>query len=152
MIFEHVDFVYPDGEEAVLKDISFSAKSGETVAFIGSTGSGKSSLIQLIPRFYDRASGNIYIDGQKIEDLDINALRSKIGFVPQKAHLFSGTIEENIRFGKPDATMDEIIHAAKIAQAYDFIMENHISSRNRSLKEQPMSPAVRNSVCRSPVL
>ena len=123
VIFEHVDFVYPDGEEAVLKDISFSAKSGETVAFIGSTGSGKSSLIQLIPRFYDRASGNIYIDGQKIEDLDINALRSKIGFVPQKAHLFSGTIEENIRFGKPDATMDEIIHAAKIAQAYDFIME-----------------------------
>ena len=122
-IGEHVDFVYPDGEEAVLKDISFSAKSGETVAFIGSTGSGKSSLIQLIPRFYDRASGNIYIDGQKIEDLDINALRSKIGFVPQKAHLFSGTIEENIRFGKPDATMDEIIHAAKIAQAYDFIME-----------------------------
>lgn len=113
VIFEHVDFVYPDGEEAVLKDISFSAKSGETVAFIGSTGSGKSSLIQLIPRFYDRASGNIYIDGQKIEDLDINALRSKIGFVPQKAHLFSGTIEENIRFGKPDATMDEIIHAAK---------------------------------------
>ena len=93
VIFEHVDFVYPDGEEAVLKDISFSAKSGETVAFIGSTGSGKSSLIQLIPRFYDRASGNIYIDGQKIEDLDINALRSKIGFVPQKAHLFSGTIE-----------------------------------------------------------
>lgn len=123
VIFEHVDFVYPDGEEAVLKDISFSAKSGETVAFIGSTGSGKSSLIQLIPRFYDRASGNIYIDGQKIEDLDINTLRSKIGFVPQKAHLFSGTIEENIRFGKPDATMDEIIHAAKIAQAYDFIME-----------------------------
>lgn len=108
VIFEHVDFVYPDGEEAVLKDISFS---------------GKSSLIQLIPRFYDRASGNIYIDGQKIEDLDINTLRSKIGFVPQKAHLFSGTIEENIRFGKPDATMDEIIHAAKIAQAYDFIME-----------------------------
>lgn len=98
VIFEHVDFVYPDGEEAVLKDISFSAKSGETVAFIGSTGSGKSSLIQLIPRFYDRASGNIYIDGQKIEDLDINALRSKIGFVPQKAHLFSGTIEEKVIF------------------------------------------------------
>ena len=105
------------------KYISFSAKRGETVAFIGSTGSGKSSLIQLIPRFYDRTSGNIYIDGIPIEDLDIDTLRNKIGFVPQKAHLFSGTIEENIRFGKPDATMEEIIHAAKIAQAYDFIME-----------------------------
>lgn len=123
VVFDHVDFVYPDGEEAVLKDISFSARSGETVAFIGSTGSGKSSLIQLIPRFYDRTSGNIYIDGEKIEDLDIDLLRSKIGFVPQKAHLFSGTIEENIRVGKSDATMEEIIHAAKIAQAYDFIME-----------------------------
>ena len=94
VIFEHVDFVYPDGEEAVLKDISFSAKSGETVAFIGSTGSGKSSLIQLIPRFYDRASGNIYIDGQKIEDLDINALRSKIGFVLEKPHQFQEQIVE----------------------------------------------------------
>ena len=123
VVFEHVDFVYPDGDEAVLKDISFSAKRGETVAFIGSTGSGKSSLIQLIPRFYDRTSGNIYIDGIPIEDLDIDTLRNKIGFVPQKAHLFSGTIEENIRFGKPDATMEEIIQAAKIAQAYDFIME-----------------------------
>ena len=121
VIFEHVDFVYPDGEEAVLKDISFSAKSGETVAFIGSTGSGKSSLIQLIPRFYDRASGNIYIDGQKIEDLDINALRSKIGFVPQKASLFEGSLRDNMKWGKEDATDEEIYQALDIAQAREFV-------------------------------
>ena len=93
------------------------------MAFIGSTGSGKSTLIHLIPRFYDVASGKIYIDGQDISTMDLARLRDKIGFVPQKANLFSGTIADNIRFGKPDATMDEVIHAAKVAQAYDFIME-----------------------------
>ena len=123
IVFDHVDFVYPDGDEAVLKDISFTASQGETVAFIGSTGSGKSTLIHLIPRFYDVASGKIYIDGQDISSMDLARLRDKIGFVPQKANLFSGTIADNIRFGKPDATMDEVIHAAKVAQAYDFIME-----------------------------
>ncbi len=123
IVFENVDFVYPDGDEAVLKNISFSAKSGETVAFIGSTGSGKSTLIHLIPRFYDAVSGKILIDGQDITSMDIYKLREKIGFVPQKANLFSGSIADNIRFGKPDAAMDEIIHAAKVAQAYDFIME-----------------------------
>lgn len=92
------------------------------VAFIGSTGSGKSTLIHLIPRFYDVSSGRILIDGKDVRDWDTSVLRNKIGFVAQKANLFSGTIEENIRFGKEDATMEEIIHAAKIAQAYDFIM------------------------------
>ena len=109
-------------EEAVLKDISFEAHEGETIAFIGSTGSGKSTLIHLIPRFYDVSSGNILVDGKNVKNWDLSVLRDKIGFVAQKANLFSGTIEENIRFGKEDATMDEIIHAAKIAQAYDFIM------------------------------
>lgn len=123
IVFDKVDFVYPDGDEAVLKNISFTANQGETVAFIGSTGSGKSTLIHLIPRFYDVASGKITIDGQDISTMDIHRLREKIGFVPQKANLFSGSIADNIRFGKPDATMDEIVHAAKIAQAYDFIME-----------------------------
>lgn len=123
IVFDHVTFVYPDGEEAVLKDISFSVKEGQTVAFIGSTGSGKSTLIQLIPRFYDVSAGRILVDGQDVRNWDVNRLRDQIGFVAQKANLFSGTIEENIRFGKADASMDEVIHAAKVAQAYDFIME-----------------------------
>lgn len=121
--FRHVDFAYPDGEEAVLKDISFTAKQGETVAFIGSTGSGKSTLIHLIPRFYDVSSGQILLDGKDISKMDLYKLRDNIGFVPQKANLFTGTIADNIRFGAPDASMEEVIHAAKIAQAYDFIME-----------------------------
>lgn len=121
--FKNVTFVYPDGEEPVLKDISFSAKKGETVAFIGSTGSGKSSLISLLPRLYDINSGEILVNGKNIKEYDIQALRDKIGFIPQKAMLFTGTIKENICFGKPDATMDEVIHASKVAQGYDFIME-----------------------------
>ena len=131
VVFDHVDFVYPDGEEAVLKDISFEAKAGETVAFIGSTGSGKSTLIQLIPRFYDVSSGHIFIDGVDVRDMDFYELRNKIGFVPQKANLFSGTIEDNIRFGREDATMEEIIHATKVAQAYDFIMEKPLQFKER---------------------
>ena len=131
VVFEHVDFVYPDGEEAVLKDISFEAKEGETIAFIGSTGSGKSTLIQLIPRFYDVSSGRILMNGVDVKDMDCQKLRNKIGFVPQKANLFSGTIEENIRFGKTDATMEEVIHAAKVAQAYDFIMEKPLQFKEK---------------------
>ena len=122
IIFDHVDFAYPDGEEAVLKNISFEACEGETVAFIGSTGSGKSTLIHLIPRFYDVSAGRILIDGKDVKDWDVTKLRDAIGFVAQKANLFSGTIADNIRFGKSDASMEEIIHAAKVAQAYDFIM------------------------------
>lgn len=131
IVFEHVDFAYPDGEEAVLKDISFEAKEGETVAFIGSTGSGKSTLIQLIPRFYDVSSGRVLVNGVDVRDMNFNELRNKIGFVAQKANLFSGTIEENIRFGKPDATIEEVIHAAKVAQAYDFIMEKPLQFKER---------------------
>lgn len=121
--FEHVTFVYPDGEEPVLKDVSFEAKKGETVAFIGSTGSGKSTLINLIPRFYDITKGAIKIDGVNIQDLNVFELRDQIGFIAQKASLFTGTIADNIRFGKQDATEEEMIEAAKTAQAYDFIME-----------------------------
>lgn len=123
LVFDHVAFGYPDGEEAVLKDISFSACAGETVALIGSTGSGKSTLIQLIPRFYDVSEGKILINDTDIRQMDVRKLREQIGFVSQKANLFSGTIGDNIRFGKEDATEEELIHAAKIAQAYDFIME-----------------------------
>ena len=121
--FRNVTFAYPDGEEAVLKNISFEAHEGETIAFIGSTGSGKSTLINLIPRFYDVSKGTIYIDGIDIRDYDVKELRSKLGVIPQKAFLFSGSIKENICFGKEDASDEEIIHAARVAQAYDFIME-----------------------------
>lgn len=121
--FDHVDFCYPDGEEAVLKDISFTAKAGETLAIIGSTGSGKSTLIQLIPRFYDVTGGRVLVDGVDVRQLNSHELREHIGFVAQKANLFSGTIEENIRFGREDATDEEVRHAAEIAQAMDFIMD-----------------------------
>lgn len=121
--FDHVDFVYPDGEEAVLKNVSFTVKRGETIAFIGSTGSGKSTLINLIPRAYDVSAGHVLINGKDIREYDLKQLRSAIGFIPQKAMLFSGTIADNLRYGKKDATMEELVNAAKTAQAYDFIME-----------------------------
>ena len=119
--FENVTFVYSDGEESVIKNVSFSAKKGETIAFIGSTGSGKSTLINLIPRFYDVTEGSIRIDGIDVRKFNLKALRKKIGFIRQKNLLFTGTIKSNIKFGKPHATHDEVEHSAKIAQAYDFI-------------------------------
>ena len=119
--FDHVTFQYPDGELPVIKDVSFTANKGETVAFIGSTGSGKSTLINLIPRFYDVTSGSIKIDGVDTRDYDLKALRQKIGFIPQKAFLFKGTIEENLKFGKSDATPEEIDQAIEVAQAKEFI-------------------------------
>ena len=121
--FDHVTFVHPDGEEPVLYDVSFKAKKGEVVAFIGSTGSGKSTLVNLIPRFYDVSKGRIKINGKDIRDYDVLQLRDKLGVIPQKAVLFSGSIADNIRFGKKDATDEEVIHAAKVAQAYSFIMD-----------------------------
>ncbi|MGZ9586445.1 ABC transporter ATP-binding protein [Paenibacillus marinisediminis] len=119
--FDQVSFHYPNGEVPVLKDISFTAKTGETIAFIGSTGSGKSTLINLIPRFYDVTTGSIRINGVDIREYDLKALREKIGFIPQKTFLFSGSIGENIKFGKHDADMNELEHSAKVAQAYEFI-------------------------------
>ncbi|MCH3971270.1 MAG: ABC transporter ATP-binding protein/permease [Oscillospiraceae bacterium] len=121
--FSHVTFVYPDGDEPVLQDVSFTAKSGQTIAFVGSTGSGKSTLVNLIPRFYDVTSGSITINGTDIRKYSMESLRSVMGFIPQKAFLFQGSIADNIRFGKPNATQTEVEHAAKVAQAYDFIMD-----------------------------
>ena len=121
--FDHVTFVYPDGEEPVLQDVSFKANKGEMIAFIGSTGSGKSTLVNLVPRFYDDSSGSIKINGKDIRDYDVLELRDKLGVIPQKAVLFSGTIADNIRFGKKDASDEEVEYAAKVAQAYPFIME-----------------------------
>ena len=119
--FKNVSFKYPDADESVLENITFTAKPGETTAFIGSTGSGKSTLINLIPRFHDVTEGEIKVDGVNIKNVSIHDLREKIGYVPQKGVLFSGTIDSNLRYGKKDATEEDIIKAAKIAQAIDFI-------------------------------
>lgn len=119
--FNNVSFKYPDADEYVLEGIDFTAKPGEVTAFIGSTGSGKSTLIHLIPRFYDVSSGSITIDGIDIRDMSQHSLRDEIGFVPQKGTLFSGTIASNLRFGKEDASDEQIQKAASIAQASEFI-------------------------------
>lgn len=122
--FENVTFAYPGhAESPVIRNVSFTAKPGETVAFIGSTGSGKSTLIQLIPRFYDVSEGRVLVDGVDVRDMSMAALRQKIGYIPQKALLFSGTIAENLRYGKEDATIGEMERAVDIAQASDFIAE-----------------------------
>ena len=119
--FEHVGFAYPGAEEETLTDINFTAQKGETVAFIGSTGSGKSTLVNLIPRFFDVTSGKILVDGVDIREMGLHDLRERIGYVPQKGVLFSGTIDSNIRYGKEDATKEEVNRAAEIAQAQEFI-------------------------------
>ncbi len=121
--FKHVTFRYEGAEKAAIEDISFSARPGQTTAIIGSTGSGKTSLIQLIPRFYDIESGTILINGVDIKKISQQALRQKIGYVPQRASLFSGTIAENIRYGKEDASEDDILEALDIAQASEFVNE-----------------------------
>lgn len=121
--FKNVSFKYPDADEDVLSNINFTAKAGETTAFIGSTGSGKSTVINLIPRFHDVTEGEILVDGVNIKNASLYDLREKIGYVPQKGVLFSGTIDSNLRYGKKDATSEEIRKAAEIAQSLDFIME-----------------------------
>lgn len=120
--FDNVTFAYPgETESPVLHNISFTAKPGETIAFIGSTGSGKSTLVQLIPRFYDVTLGKIKVDGVDVRDYRLKSLRQKIGFIPQKALLFTGTIADNLRYGKEDASHEDLHQAADVAQAKDFI-------------------------------
>lgn len=119
--FKNVSFKYPDADEAMLKNISFKAKPGTTTAFIGSTGSGKSTLVNLIPRFFDVTEGEIIIDGINIKDASIKDLRNRIGFVPQKGVLFSGTIASNIKLGNDDLSESEMKECAKISEAYEFI-------------------------------
>lgn len=123
LVFDHVSFSYPGAEAPVLTNISFEAKKGEVTAIIGGTGSGKSSVVHLIPRFYDVSSGSIQLDGVDIRALPQEELRRRIGLVPQKAFLFSGTIADNIRYGKEDATEEEIFHALSVAQAMEFVSE-----------------------------
>ena len=119
--FKNVSFRYPDSDEEVLSDITFTAEPGKTTAIIGSTGSGKSTIVNLIPRFYDVTSGNLLIDGVDIKDIANSDLRKIIGFVPQKGVLFSGTIESNIKYGNPEMSDEQMIEAAQIAQATEFI-------------------------------
>ena len=121
--FDHVSFKYPDGCENVLTDIDFTAKPGQTTAIIGSTGCGKSTLVKLIPRFFDVTEGTVSLGGTDVRELSIDTLRAQIGYVPQKAVLFSGDIRSNIAYGAPDASEDDIAEAASIAQAADFIEE-----------------------------
>ncbi|MDY4511252.1 ABC transporter ATP-binding protein, partial [Streptococcus hyovaginalis] len=120
--FDNVTFAYPgETESPVLHNISFQTKPGETIAFIGSTGSGKSSLVNLIPRFYDVTFGRILVDGVDVRDYNLKALRQKVGFIPQKALLFTGSIGENLKYGKSDATAPELDEASDVAQAREFI-------------------------------
>ncbi len=123
--FDHVSFAYPDAGENVLTDISFKAEKGQTLAVIGSTGSGKSTLVNLIPRFYDATSGSVRVDGVDVRSMSQKDLRDRLGYVPQKGILFSGTIDSNIRYGKTDISEQEVKEAAEIAQAADFIEEKN---------------------------
>ena len=120
--FDHVSFRYPLAQEDVLHDIHFTVKPGEITAFIGSTGSGKSTLVNLVPRFYDVSEGAILVDGVDIREVKQSDLRDKIGYVPQKGVLFSGTIASNLRYAKEDASEEEMRQASDIAQATEFIM------------------------------
>jgi ATP-binding cassette subfamily B protein len=121
--FENVTFSYPGAEQPAIRNITFSAKSGEVTAIIGGTGSGKSTLVNLLLRFYDTDSGSIRVDGSEVRELSQESLRAKIGYVPQKASLFTGTVTDNIRFGKQSASQEEVEHAAKVAQAEEFIVD-----------------------------
>ena len=121
--FKNVSFMYKNASEPIIKNLSFKSKPGETTAIIGGTGTGKSTIVNLIPRLYDVTEGEILIDDIDIRDYSLEALRAKIGFVPQKAFLFTGTIDSNIKFGNKNATEDDIEKAAKIAQSYDFIIK-----------------------------
>ncbi len=121
--FDHVTFRYFGGEQNVLDDVTFEAKPNQTVAILGMTGSGKSSIINLIPRFYDVTGGSVCVDGQDVRDVSLESLRSQIGIVLQETTLFSGTLRENIAYGRPDASLEDVIEAAKAAQAHDFIAD-----------------------------
>lgn len=121
--FENVSFSYEGNKEQVLKNVNLKVKAGEYVALVGGSGAGKTTLCSLIPRFYDVTEGRVLLDGQDIRKLKLHSLRSKIGIVQQDVYLFAGTVMENIRYGKPDATDEEVIEAAKAANAHEFIME-----------------------------
>jgi ATP-binding cassette, subfamily B, multidrug efflux pump len=140
VVFENVNFHYSgNGDEAVLEGIDLVAEPGQTVAILGATGAGKSTLINLVPRFYDATSGRVLIDGVDVRQIQADSLLAQVGIVPQESLLFSGTVQDNIRYGRPEATDDQVIAAAKAAQAHDFIMEmpkgygSHVEARGGNL-------------------
>ena len=157
--FRNVSFRYPGAADSVLENVSFKAKKGETVAFIGSTGSGKSTLINLVPRFYDVTDGQILVDGVDVRDYELNALHGKIGYVPQKAVIFSGTVESNVNYGDTDdkRTIDDVKKAVAIAQGTDCVekiengYEGAISESGTNLSGgQKQRLAIARAVCRKP--
>lgn len=157
--FKNVSFKYPDAEEYILKDISFKANKGETVAFIGSTGSGKSTLINLVPRFYDATLGSVLVDGIDVKEYSEEYLHNKLGYVPQKAVMFNGTIKENITYGEcgKDISEDDIITAADVAQANEFITkmddgyETHIASGGTNVSGgQKQRLSIARAIARNP--
>lgn len=156
--FDHVTFSYSGKtENPVLHDISFKVKPGQTIAFIGSTGSGKSSLVNLIPRFYDVTLGKILVDGVDVRDYNLSALRQKIGFIPQKALLFTGSIEDNLKYGKESASLDELYEATDIAQAKSFVesrddkLASHLSEGGSNLSGgQKQRLAIARAIVKKP--
>ena len=136
VVFENVDFHYNgNGDEPVLEGVNLTAEPGQTVAILGATGSGKSSLINLIPHFYDVSAGRVLIDGMDVRQISQDSLLAQVGIVPQETILFSGTVRDNIRYGRPEASDEEVMAAAKAAQAHDFIMhlsqgyDSHVEAR-----------------------
>lgn len=158
--FKNVSFRYPDADEYVLRDISFTAKKGETVAFIGATGCGKSTVVNLIPRFYDATEGEVLVDGINVRSYDQHALRNKIGYVSQKAVLFSGTISSNVAFGdngKPEPSSQAVAEAVSTAQAEEFVLKNdegydaHVAQGGSNLSGgQKQRLSIARAVCRDP--
>ena len=155
--FKNVDFMYPDAEEKVLSGVSFVAKAGETTAFVGSTGSGKSTLINLVPRFYEATSGEVIVNGISVKDYNQDDLMGRIGFVPQRGILFSGTVKSNIKFGAPHATDAEVKHAAEVAQADGFISRlpekynAHISQGGTNVSGgQKQRLSIARAICKKP--
>ena len=155
--FKNVDFCYPDASEKVLDNVSFKALAGQTTAFIGSTGSGKSTLINLVPRFYEASSGTVLIDGLPIGDYSKADLMKRIGLVPQRGVLFSGTVASNIKFGAPNATLAQVKKAADIAQATSFIeklpggFDAHISRGGTNISGgQKQRLSIARAVCKNP--
>jgi len=160
--FQNVGFKYPDAEEYVLENISFTAKQGETVAFIGSTGSGKSTLINLIPRFFDATEGEVLLDGVNVKDYDLEALYNKIGYVPQRAVLFRGSVESNVAYGENGGeaySLEDVKRAVQIAQGADFVekMEDGYASSiaqggTNVSGGQKQRIAIARAICRKPEL
>lgn len=157
--FRNVSFKYPGAEDYVLQDINFKAHHGDTVAFIGSTGSGKSTLINLIPRFYDVTEGEVLVDGMNVKDYKLKELYAKMGYVPQKGVLFSGSIDENIRYGNERATEEEVDEALRVAQATDFVdgfdkkKQHHISQGGKNVSGgQKQRLSIARAIAKNPEL